>query len=267
MLPDPRIWTCGSRKRSSRCARQRSVTDWASPDFRPGRLRVPAVPGPASTVPARDWYSAPGRGSARGAAGSGASASASAFAAWASCAAARASAWVRDPGGASGSGSSVQKGDVASWLKSLLIRKKTVSGSVITSTEAACTCWRPLRIRDMFGAVVGCSWLVEGEASTEGWGMEDGGWKIEDGGWRGGRASCVVRRGAGRPVGQLLGEYVSPACPCEGGDPFLDRGSGQALSREGTWARPSRQGRASSACTKHDDCPQVSPLERGEKEG
>jgi hypothetical protein len=85
--------------------------------------------------------------------------------------------------------------------------------------------------------------------------MEDGGWKIEDGGWRGGRASCVVRRGAGRPVGQLLGEYVSPACPCEGGDPFLDRGSGQALSREGARARPFWQGKREPAIPNVLDTP------------
>jgi hypothetical protein len=193
MLPDPRIWTCGSRKRSSRCARQRSFTDWASPDLRPGRSRVPAVPGPASTVPGRDWYSAPGRDWARGAAASGASASASAFAAWASCAAVRAYAWVRDPGCASGSGSSVQKGDVASWLKSLLIREKTVTGLVVTSTEAACTCWRPLRIRDMFGVLVG------------GWLFVVGCWLLTEGGpWTGGARFCVGERWAEAGEGALL---------------------------------------------------------------
>jgi hypothetical protein len=29
-------------------------------------------------------------------------------------------------------------------------------------TEAACTCWRPLQIRDMFGGVGGCWWSVVG---------------------------------------------------------------------------------------------------------
>lgn len=244
MLPDPRIWTCGSRKRSSRCARQRSVTDWASPDLRPGRSRVPAVPGPASTVPGRDWYSAPGRDWARGAAASGASASASAFAAWASCAAVRACAWVRDPGCASGSGSSVQKGDVASWLKSLLIREKTVTGLVVTSTEAACTCWRPLRIRDMFGG--GGWWLV-----VRGWWREklrrrDGGWRIEDGGWKmERRESCVVcgtsRGGGGRWV-NFWGKTFLLLVPAKTGipswiggrdKPFLGRGPGpDRLGRE-----------------------------------
>jgi hypothetical protein len=204
MLPDPRIWTCGSRKRSSRCARQRSVTDWASPDFRPDRSTARAGPGPASTVPARGWYSAPGRGRARGAAASGASASASAFAAWVSCAAARACAWARDPGCASESGSSVQTCDVASWLKSLLIREKTVTGFVGTLQKLHAHVGARYRYGICSGAwvvvggrllVFGCWLFVVGRGRSFDGGMEDERWRMEGGGWRGACVVCGTSRG------------------------------------------------------------------------
>jgi len=218
MLPDPGYCVHAGAGMLAPVPRSTSVTDWASPGPRPGRSRVPAAPGPASTVPARDWCSALGRGRARGAAASGASASASAFAAWAFCAADWACAWVRDPGCASGSGSSVQKCDVASWLKSLLIREKTGTGLVGISTEAACTCWRPLRIRDMFR------------------GLGVGGW------WVVGCGSYIVHRescGRGRRAGYLL-RGRREAAPGEEG--FSVPSSCPSPSGEGTWGPGVRAG-------------------------